>query len=75
MISIDKIINNVAPEIIETINLLAKENNLEQLKKWLKECREEIKFRGPHNCYKLQLEKAYLEAILNVEKPQAATQG
>jgi len=60
----DKIINNVKPQIIETINTLAKEGNKEQLEIWLKECQQEIEFRN-HNCYELQLEKEYLKYILS----------
>ena len=64
MINMDKIINNVKPQIIETINTLAKEGNKEQLEIWLKECQQEIEFRN-HNCYELQLEKEYLKYILS----------
>jgi len=64
MINLDKIINNVQPQIIETINTLAKEGNKEQLEIWLKECQQEIEFRN-YNCYELQLEKEYLKYILS----------
>ena len=65
MINMDKILKYVAPQIINTINLLVKENNRPQLEKWLADCKKEIEFRGPHNCYELQLEKTYLETILS----------
>lgn len=67
MLSYDKIINTVSPEIISTINLLVKEGNTERLKNWLAECEKEIIFRDNEkiNTYDLYCEKYYLQTVLN----------
>ncbi|HBY20605.1 MAG TPA: hypothetical protein DEG71_06300 [Clostridiales bacterium] len=66
MANLDKIKNNVPNEILDTINLLAKEEDRTTLEKWLSDCKKEIIFRDNQkiNTYSLNLEKQYLEYIL-----------
>jgi len=65
MINTDKI-KNLPEQIINTINLLAKENNITQLKQWLSDCKQEIEFRQEQkiDMNYLYYEKYYLEMIL-----------
>ena len=67
MISYEKIINNAPEKIIEFINLCVSLNEIEALKKWLKECNVEIQRReeAKENTFPLYYEKAYLELILS----------
>ena len=62
--SYDKIINAVHPQIIETINTIRDAGKIEILKDWLNTVSKEITRRGPHDCYMLQCEKAYLELVI-----------
>lgn len=67
MLSYDKIVANVPAEVIDTMKVLSKENNVVRLKSWLNDCIEEIKFRTEQKLegiYSLQCEKAYLEMLL-----------
>ena len=66
MISIEKILKVVDKNIIETINRLVKDENKEQLNKWLKECKQEIQRRESEkqNCYNLYAEMYYLESVI-----------
>jgi len=66
MINTDKIIKNVPKEIINTINLLAKEGNIIKLTEWLNQCKKEIEFRTEQKIEMnwLYYEKYYLEMIL-----------
>lgn len=67
MINMDKLTKYIPEQIINTINLLAKENNRPQLEKWLNECKQEIDFRQANkiDLSWLYYEKYYLEMILN----------
>lgn len=60
----DKIIKTVNPIIIETINDLRNEGEIAILQTWLKQCENEIAFRGTGNNYSLYAEKCYIETIL-----------
>ena len=66
MLTIDKIKHNVPAQIINTINELVKMQEKEILKKWLQDCKKEIKRREllKENTYPLYYEKAYLEIVL-----------
>ena len=60
----DKICKAVNPKIIETINLAVNMGRIDILEDWLKNCLQEIKFRGGENTYSLYAEKYYLERML-----------
>jgi hypothetical protein len=67
MLTIDKIKNNVDKQVINTINLCAKLQEIDTLNKWLSDCKQEIQFRESIkiNTYSLHCEMAYLEMVLS----------
>ena len=66
MFTVDKIKHHVDAQIIDTINECVKLQEIETLKKWLKDCIKEIEFRQSEkiDTYPLFYEKAYLEMVL-----------
>jgi len=66
MFTIDKIKYHVHEQIIKTIDLCVKLQEVDTLEKWLKDCNYEIKRRESEkeNTYPLFYEKAYLEMVL-----------
>jgi len=66
MLSYDKIIIAVHPSVISTINELVKQKNIERLKFWLEQCKEEIELRKSEkeNIYSLYCEMYYLQMVI-----------
>lgn len=67
MLSYDKIINSISPEVIDTMKQLANQGDVARLKTWHSACVEEIQRKAVlrENTYSLYCEKYYLEMLLD----------
>jgi len=61
MYNLDKVLNNISPEVVRGINAA----NKEQLEQWLSNINKEIariqEFRPEYNFYYLEMERVYIQ--------------